>query len=178
MTNSENETSEMIGGVAKGKVLGFIVKNPYVLIIVLIGIGLIIWFVFKKGKADETIKVPEVKIEDVDTNPNLGKTPAERIAFNQKAITYAKRVYDATNGVDFGIYTQNTKDKAILFGEMLKLNQTQMTLVNDKWIDKWFTKKSESMYAAIKDDIHWYNLSTTNAPALLKLLTQYELNDT
>lgn len=180
MENQTNPTPQIINiqqPITKSSGVNFLLKNPYILTLVIIATIVILYLVFKKGKADENVTIPEIKIDDAPTNPDLGKTPEERTAFSAKAVTYAKKVYDLTAGVDVGWWSDKATEKAKIYGEMYKLNKTQLTLVNDKWIDKWFIKNSESMYAAILDDNHWYQKSPANEKALLKLLEDYELND-
>lgn len=152
-------------------------SNPVTtLIIILVLVGFLYW-IFNLGKSNAANSVPDQTFVDVNNDPALGKTPAEVQAFSAKAKSYAKRVYDVTKGVDVGIFTEQSKLKATLYGEMRKLNKAQMSLVNAKWIDDWFAKNNESMFTAIDGDNHWYIPTPDHEKELLKILIDFELND-
>lgn len=161
----------------KTTILTFLTKNPIIAIIVTAIIVFFLIWIFNRGKDSSASVVPELKVEDISSNPDLGKTEAQRLAFNAKAIAWAKKVFDLTEGVHSPIFSDVATEKGKVYGELVKLNKTQLTLVNDKWIDRWLVKNGESMWAAIASDHHWWAPSPANEAALLKLLTEYELND-
>lgn len=152
-------------------------SNPVVTLIIVLILLVFLYWIFNIGKSNAANSVPDQTILDANNDPALGKNPAEIQAFVIKAKSYAKRVYDVTTGFDVAVLTEKSKLKSALYGELRRLNKAQLTLVNAKWIDDWFSVNDESMYAAIDGDNHWYLPTPSNEKDLLKLLITYELND-